>query len=103
MRAFHAAVDGAGTDRAILIITGDVDMMTVPIFEAAARDAMQGQPGAPLRLDLRGVGFIDSSGINSLVRMRDLAQEQGGSFELTASSRYVERVLTLVGLSDLFV
>lgn len=103
MRAFHASVDSAGTERATLRITGDVDMMTVPIFEAAARDAMQAQPGSPLRLDLRGVGFIDSTGINSLVKLRDLAQENGGSLELTASSPYVERVLTLVGLSDLFV
>lgn len=103
MRAFNVAVDGSGTDRAILVVTGDVDMMTAPIFEAAARDALQAQPGAPLRLDLRGVGFIDSTGINSLVKLRDLAQEHGGSLELFASSSYVERVLTLVGLSDLFV
>ena len=103
MRAFNAAVEAAATDHATLLVTGDLDIMTAPIFEAAARDAIQAQPSEPLRLDLRGVGFIDSTGINTLVKVRDVAEAEGGSLELTASSPYVERVLTLVGLSDLFV
>ncbi|MGN6161369.1 MAG: STAS domain-containing protein [Marmoricola sp.] len=86
-----------------LVVTGDLDLMTVPMFEGAARSAINEYPQASLRLDLTAVGFIDSTGINALVALQTSEQERGKHLELAASSTYVERVLRLVGLDDMFV
>ena len=102
MPTFDVVVNADGSGQLAVVVTGDLDMMTVPIFVGAAQDALEQSPTPRLRLDLGGVNFIDSTGISALVKIRAAAQERGGELELAASSVYVERVLTLVGLSELF-
>ena len=77
--------------RRMLLVSGEIDLANVDrLVEAAV-----GVPGdGPLRLDLRGVTFIDSTGIRGLVEIARVK----GEVVLVAPRRSVRRVLDLVGL-----
>jgi anti-anti-sigma factor len=49
--------------------------------------------GPHLVIDARDVRFMDSSGINALVRARDRAEAMGGSVHLVAAGRRLRRLL----------
>ncbi|MFE4546509.1 STAS domain-containing protein [Streptomyces sp. NPDC056785] len=51
-------------------------------------------------LDLTGVTFCDSSGLNSLLRLRRRAQDGGGQLALAAPSRQMMRLLTITGAAS---
>ena len=52
-------------------VRGDVDIATAPLLQDALDDAVRASRG-PFVLDLTGVEFLDSSGINVLLRVRAL-------------------------------
>lgn len=54
--------------------------------------------GAHLVVDATEVTFIDSSGINALVRARERAERLGGSIHVVTTSRPVLRVLEVTQL-----
>jgi anti-anti-sigma factor len=55
-----------------------------------------------LVLDLGGVGFLDSSGINVLLRVRALLGREERILALVCPPGPVHRVLELAGIDDLF-
>jgi anti-anti-sigma factor len=59
-----------------LVVTGELDMATVPVFEEHLRDAER--TGAkPMVIDLRGLGFLDSTGLAALFRAHERARAAG--------------------------
>ena len=79
---------------------GEVDFGTQGQLERALADL--GADQRPVELDLSGVSFIDSSGLATLLSMRNLLAERGGMLVLRAPSDAVRRVLELAGLSEAF-
>ena len=83
-----------------IALFGDVDLvrkselleLTTAFRRSGARD---------LDVDLRGVEFMDSTGIGALFRLRRLAEERGGAMRLVAPARPVRRALDVAGLSGL--
>jgi anti-anti-sigma factor len=55
-----------------------------------------------VRLDLRELTFIDSSGLRVLLRANDRAGDTGGRLRLVPGSEAVERILALTGVGDRF-
>lgn len=51
-------------------------------------------------LDLRGLSFIDSSGLGVIIRWHTHAEERGVSFELIRGSRGVQRLFEIAGIAD---
>jgi anti-sigma B factor antagonist len=51
-------------------------------------------------LDLRGLSFIDSSGLSVIIRWNGHARANGISFELIRGPRAVQRVFELVRITD---
>jgi anti-anti-sigma factor len=85
----------------ILSATGEVDMVTAPRLEDAARRAIQdGQ--AALVLDLGGVSFLSSAGLSVLVRTHKFATENqdGTEFRIVATSPATLRPIQLMGLDN---
>jgi anti-anti-sigma factor len=83
-----AAVTG---DRALVTVTGEVDMSTADaMFRAATRD-----DAAAATLDLRAVTFFDSAAIHALLQ---LAEFYGDRLQVLPSTQ-VRRVLEISGLS----
>ena len=79
---------------------GDVDLVRKgELLELAS--AFRRSGARDLDVDLRGVEFMDSTGIGALFRLRRLAEERGGTVRLVAPARPVRRALDVAGLSEL--
>jgi len=84
----------------VISVTGDLDLASAQAFvdnATASADA-----ASVLRLDLREVTFMDSTGLGALIKIRNLMVDRGGSVVLIGTSPAVDRVLELTGMSDVF-
>jgi anti-anti-sigma factor len=94
--SFPIATDlGAGQHR--LAPAGELDIATVPLLEAAFDDAARSDAQL-IVVDLRAVSFIDSTGIQLLLRMCERCSEVG-RLRIVPSDA-VERLLDITGLRD---
>jgi len=73
---------------------GAVDMATVDQLRTAC-DAL----GDRLVLDLRGVEFLDTSGINFILERQKHADADGLSFTLVRGPEHVQRLFDIAGLN----
>lgn len=87
-----AAEDQDGTR--VVRVEGDIDLATAPQLEASL-DTATG-PGIVV-LDLADIGFIDSTGLRSIVAAHDAAEEHGGTLRIVAGAK-VSRLLEITGL-----
>ncbi|MFB6890646.1 STAS domain-containing protein [Kitasatospora sp. NPDC056327] len=85
----------------VCVLAGDLDVETLaPAAEALA--ALVAQRPTAVVVDLHGVGFCDSSGLNVLLRTRLAAERQGLELRLAAVPATVMRVLDLTGARTVF-
>ncbi|MFE7491723.1 STAS domain-containing protein [Kitasatospora sp. NPDC057541] len=89
--------DGA----AVCVLAGDLDVETLAPAAETLADLVAQRPRV-LVLDLRGVGFCDSSGLNVLLRTRLGAERAGLELRLAAVPATVMRVLDLTGARTVF-
>ncbi len=86
-------------DPAVVRLPPEVDLATAP----ALRDEMLAavnRDSAHLVLDARGVRFMDSSGINALVRVRERVGALDGSLHVVSDGQQVRRVLQITRLAE---
>ena len=76
---------------------GEIDLLTAP----EVRDALVAAPGPRVALDLRGVGFLDTSGLRVILEHDRRADETGVAFAVLRGSDAVTRLLRVAGLYDL--
>lgn len=67
----------------ILSVVGELDMNTTGILAEHLSNADKGGP-APLTLDLRGLTFMDSSGLRLLIELSDRAKRDDWQLALIA-------------------
>jgi anti-sigma B factor antagonist len=88
-----------GPDRLILELEGELDMATsAQLQEALARANREGS--STVVLDLRGVRFLDSTGLRAIFRARKAVRERGQQFAVTPGSAQVQRLLSLTHLDE---
>jgi anti-sigma B factor antagonist len=80
-------------------VSGEIDMSTVQRLQDAA--LATGQP-AGLTIDLSGVSFMDSSGLQALVEISARAEEHGGRLVLRSVPRSAQRLFDITGLRGLW-
>jgi anti-sigma B factor antagonist len=81
-------------------LTGDVTAVTGTRLSQAVHAAVR-DGAVSVELDMTGVKFLDSSGIQSLIRSREVAaQDFQSRVTVVAMSRLVQRVLDVTGLAD---
>ncbi|MFF0191117.1 STAS domain-containing protein [Streptomyces sp. NPDC005244] len=88
----------------VLSLTGDIDFTQIGPLEEALAAALRMNP--PLRLlviDLDGVGFCDSSGLNVFLQARQATEERGIELRLVHPALPVQRVLQITGTADIFL
>jgi len=87
-------------DSLIVRMEGELDLKTADAFKARVRAELAASGRIRhLILDLRGVPFIDSSGIGAILgRCREIREERQGRVIALAPRRPVRRVLALAGL-----
>lgn len=88
-----------GGDKVLLCVHGEVDMATAPDLEIALERALRG-PARQLVVDLRGVGFMDSTGLALLVRQDRLARAASRELIIVKGPPQVDQVFELTGVSE---
>ncbi len=83
--------------------TGEIDLDSAPKLRTALHEALGRVPAPPVAvLDLSGVTFCDSTGLNAMLLARREAQHAGTVLHLAAPSGTVARVLELTGVDQVF-
>jgi anti-anti-sigma factor len=91
-------VDSA--DGPVLKLAGELDLSTVGTMVDLGRGALAGPP-TMLTVDMAGVEFCDSAGINGLVKLRNASVNLGTQFRVVHPRPHVRRVLAdLTGLGE---
>ena len=98
--AGFAVVDLVLGPAAGVAVRGEVEIATAPELTAALDEAIRHTSG-PFVVDLTTVGFLDSSGINCLMRARALLGRDDRTLELICPPGSTRRVLDLVGMDEL--
>jgi anti-sigma B factor antagonist len=86
----------------VIAVAGDLDIATADQLFRESQDALRTGAGARLVLDLSGVAFLDSSGIGTLVELRNVANDSGGSLVLRRPSERTRRLLEITALDTVF-
>jgi anti-sigma B factor antagonist len=95
---FHCAIHPQA-ERAVLAPTGELDIDTAPLLDGALRD-LRDVGFETLVVDLRGLTFIDSQGIQLLLRWTITAARRGHAFRLLPGPERVQMVLAMTGLLE---
>jgi anti-anti-sigma factor len=83
-----------------LSLRGELDIETSPrLQKTVARLCAEGALRR-LTIDLRGLEFIDSTGLAAMVFASRLCERCGGEFELIRGPDVVQQVFALTGLAD---
>jgi anti-sigma B factor antagonist len=94
-----AVSDRAGTT--VISLVGELDLATAPSLKAVLAEVAQQHPG-DVQVDMRGVTFLDSSGISVLVQAHKQLESRGSALRLHGVSESPRRVLEVAGLSQFF-
>lgn len=84
----------------IVALEGDVDLQSSPDARKVLLECVSRKK--PVLVDLSGVGYIDSSGVASLVESLQTARKVGSNLILVAVSEGALRVLQLARLDKVF-
>jgi anti-sigma B factor antagonist len=85
-------------DAAVVSARGDIDLSTLAKATAALDGARAG--ARSLVLDLRDVGFMDTSGLSLIIEEQRRAAATGYRFAVIRGSRRVQRLFEIAGLAD---
>ena len=84
-----------------LAVRGELDAATAEELDIALQEALLETEGAFV-LDLCGLTFMDSAGVNELLRARSLLGREERSLVVRCPDGPARRVLDVVGVTDLF-
>lgn len=85
-------------DEVVMSVDGEIDVNTC----GQLQDALVALEGRRVALDLAAVGFIDSSGLRSVIAGQRRITDAGGSMRISAVSPPARRLLEITGLLELF-
>ncbi|MGV9563503.1 STAS domain-containing protein [Streptomyces sp. NPDC003480] len=88
-------------DGTVITVAGEIDLNTCSALARAALNVPLG--GKTLRLEMSGVSFMDSTGLNLLLQLRGRLHAEGGRLVLTGLQDQAARLLHLTGTYDLLV
>jgi anti-sigma B factor antagonist len=81
----------------IVTVIGELDVSTAPRLRSTFEQALAAE--GDVELDLRGCGFVDSSGIATLVWVAVRMKERDRRLVLRGARERVRRILDLAGIS----
>jgi anti-sigma B factor antagonist len=80
---------------------GELDISTVPVLEEQLQQA-HANGSRHVVVDLRGLEFMDSTGLTLLARWSVGAERDGYTFALVSGSDRIQRLFDLTGLGAVF-
>lgn len=98
-RALILHMEQAG-DALMVRASGELSRSTAERFEAELRQGIDGE-AVTVVLDLSGVGFVDSSGLRSMLRLANHALRDGGRIHMRNASEPVKEAIEWGGMGRL--
>lgn len=90
---------GFDVDQAILVVHGDVDVLTAPTLGAMLAVLVdEGHPN--IVLDLAALGFMDAAGLGIIADMSARLAQSSRVLTMRAASRQIRRILDITGLNE---
>ena len=89
-------------DHTIVTISGEIDLYTAPRLHSELSAVLA--DGMPPRvvIDMSGVEFCDSTGMNVLLSGLRRVRERGGDLEIASPKPAVRKILQVTGLDSVF-
>jgi anti-sigma B factor antagonist len=84
----------------VAAVSGDLDLASAGRLWSAVAPLVQ--PGRDVVVDCAGIGFLDSTGLRTLIDLDRRTTEMGGSLTLAAVPPPVSRILGLAGVTGVF-
>ncbi|MEU4690111.1 STAS domain-containing protein [Actinoplanes sp. NPDC023714] len=100
MQAVSLGEEADGT--LVLTLCGELDFTNAGTVAAVIREAVAGHRPPAVRIDVAGVGFLDSSGVGVLVQGLQSAEEVAARFAVVNPGDKVYDQLRISGLLELF-
>jgi anti-sigma B factor antagonist len=85
-------------DVTIFLVSGEINISTSPDF----KKYFEKTPSQKVIIDLEKVGYVDSSGLATLVEVLKKTRSQGGSLALAGMSDKVKSLFEITKLDKLF-
>ena len=89
-------------DHIVLALAGEIDLYTAPRLQSELTSALSGNKSVQIVVDMSGVEFCDSTGMNVLLAAHRVATERGGELTLAAPRPSVRKILEVTGLQSVF-
>lgn len=79
-------------------LRGEIDISTAPALQRSMAELLGSS--RDLVVDLRELGFIDSTGVRTILRADAQMRSAGGSLRLVPGPPGIQRVLSILGVLD---
>jgi anti-sigma B factor antagonist len=86
-------------ERVVLRLDGDLDLASVPLLESEVELATLDDT-ASIVLDLRGLEFLDSTGLRAILLLDKRSTERGQAFALVRGSEQVQRLMSMTRVDE---
>jgi anti-sigma B factor antagonist len=86
-------------DDAVISLSGEVDLATIPLLHDNLVRAVAHHPGRMLVIDLDGVTFLDDSGLGVLLGAAGSARQAGGDLTVVCNNDRLRERLDRTGFS----
>jgi anti-anti-sigma factor len=99
MAPLNVRID-ATADRVLVSLDGELDVQGATVLDPEVARIAQ-EPGAPtVVIDLRGLAFLDSSGLRSVVVADDVLRRAGRRLALVRGQATVQRVFQITRMEE---
>ncbi|WP_285709270.1 STAS domain-containing protein [Microtetraspora sp. NBRC 16547] len=88
--------------QAVMAIVGEIDLYTAPRLQAEFTRLLETGPERVV-IDMSGVEFCDSTGMNVLLSALKRLRERGGILEVASPRPAVRKILQVTGLDSVFI
>ncbi len=85
---------------ATIILAGEIDLAVIDAVATGVTAQLDRPDVTGIDIDLTEVGFLDSSGISVLIRLRSSAEAAGKSFGMYGATGIVDTVLAISGVGE---
>jgi anti-anti-sigma factor len=86
-------------DRVVIALEGELDLHGASRLESEMHKALA-TPVTGIELDTTDLMFVDSSGLRTILQIKEQTEAAGAVFRIRAVSAPVERVIQVAGLTD---
>ena len=82
-----------------LALRGELDLVSSPALDRTVAELTHSDAQL-IVIDLRGLEFMDSTGLSTIVKAHQRAEETGRRFGLVRGPQQVQRLLSLTGVDE---